>query len=192
VIYGSSSGLTATGDQLWHQDSTGIDGVAEADDDFGGVLTTGDFDCDGYADVVIGVPREAISSDDDAGALHVLYGGSGGLTSVNDLYYQGNGGVNGVAEAGDQFGAALAAGNIDGDDASGIDCDDLAVGVPGEDLDVGQEDAGYLYVMYGGSSGLSTTGDEAFHQDVSGIVDTAEANDRFAERLAIVDQDGDG
>jgi hypothetical protein len=36
-------GLTASGDQVWSQDSPGIVGVAEAADGFGGALTTGDF-----------------------------------------------------------------------------------------------------------------------------------------------------
>jgi hypothetical protein len=35
VIYGSAGGLTATGDQFWNQDSTGIPGVAESGDEFG-------------------------------------------------------------------------------------------------------------------------------------------------------------
>ena len=35
VIYGSAAGLTAAGNQLWYQDIAGIDGVAEAGDQFG-------------------------------------------------------------------------------------------------------------------------------------------------------------
>ena len=40
VLYGSGSGLTAVGDQLWHQDSPGILGGAEAGDYFGHSLAS--------------------------------------------------------------------------------------------------------------------------------------------------------
>ena len=35
VLYGSVAGLTASGDQLWHQDRPGVKGGAEADELFG-------------------------------------------------------------------------------------------------------------------------------------------------------------
>jgi hypothetical protein len=35
VLYGASGGLTASGDQFVHQDSSGIKGDAETDDFFG-------------------------------------------------------------------------------------------------------------------------------------------------------------
>ena len=191
VIYGSSSGLTTTGDQVFHQDTTGINGVAESGDQLGEVLTTGDFDCDGYDDVVIGVPSESVGSDDDAGATQVLYGSSGGVSTVDDIYHQGTAGVNGTPEAGDHFGGAVAAGNFNGDDDNGVACDDLAIA--SVDEHVGSvADAGYLYTLLGGTNGLSTTGDFAWHQDTTGVADEAEANDRFGLRLATGDADLDG
>lgn len=38
VIYGSSGGLTAAGDQIWHQNRRGIAGSAESGDQFGGAI----------------------------------------------------------------------------------------------------------------------------------------------------------
>jgi len=38
VLYGSVNGVTAAGNQLWHQNSPGIDGSAEYDDRFGEAL----------------------------------------------------------------------------------------------------------------------------------------------------------
>jgi hypothetical protein len=38
VLLGSAAGLTAAGEQIWHQDSAGILDVAEAGDLFGGWL----------------------------------------------------------------------------------------------------------------------------------------------------------
>lgn len=191
IVYGSSTGLTTTGDQVFHQDSSGVKGAAEIDDQFGDVLAAGDFDCDGFDDLVIGVPLEGISTASDAGAVHVLYGSSSGVSTADDIWYQGASGVNGSPEAGDHFGAALAAGNFDGDTSGGLACEDLAIGAPDEDVG-STSDAGFVYSLLGGASGLSTTGDVALHQDASGVEDTSQANDRFGLRLLVGDEDADG
>ncbi len=190
IFYGGPGGLSTVGDQLWHQDTTGINGVAEVGDFLGDALTTGDFNCDGYSDIAIGVPREGISGKAEAGATHVFYGGPGGVTSVDDIWHQAVSGVNGTAEAGDHFGEALAAGNYNGDVSGTRPCDDLAIASPGEAIGAITE-AGYLYIIDGGPSGLSTTGDQAFHQNSSAVEDTAEAGDRFGARLWAFDDNGD-
>ena len=110
VLYGTVGGLTATGDQLWRQDVAGVQGGEEPDDRFGYALAAGDFDGDKYVDLAIGVPYEAIGTEDQAGAVNVLYGSSFGLSAAGDqLWYQGSGGLQGTAETGDRFGYALAA-----------------------------------------------------------------------------------
>ena len=38
VLYGTASGLSASGNQFWHQNSAGILDAAEEDDRFGSVL----------------------------------------------------------------------------------------------------------------------------------------------------------
>jgi hypothetical protein len=58
VLYGTSAGLSASGDQLLHQDSTGILGTAEDYDFFGESAVGGDFNCDGIADLVPGGEAE--------------------------------------------------------------------------------------------------------------------------------------
>ena len=191
VLYGSATGLTASGDQLWHQDSTGISDSAESEDDFGSVLGAGDFNCDGDADLVIGVPMEKISSRDEAGAVHVLYGSTGGLTGVDDYYVEGYGGVDDNPHPGDHFGAAFAAGNFNGDDNNGTACLDLAIAAPDEHVS-SLPRAGFVYVIYGNSSGLSTTGDDLFHQDIRGAEGGAEEVDRFGARVDVVDRNADG
>lgn len=50
VLFGSPTGLTANGNQLWHQDSHGVEETAESDDRFGKALAAGDFNGDGFAD----------------------------------------------------------------------------------------------------------------------------------------------
>jgi hypothetical protein len=68
-----------------------------------------DFDNDGFADLAVGVSSEDVGAIVDAGAVNVLYGSAGGLSgSGSQLFTQDSSGVVDAAEAGDQFGYALA------------------------------------------------------------------------------------
>lgn len=189
VLYGSPSGLTATGDQRFHQDSTGVSDTAETGDAFGGSLAAGDFNCDGYDDIAIGVPLESWTIQ-EAGGVHVLYGSASGVSTVQDWWRQGLPGVPGGNDNDDHFGASLAAGNFNGDASSGHACADLAIGIPDEDIS-GITDAGRVYVIYGATSGLSTSSDLALHQNKTGVEGDAESGDRFSARLSSRDSNGD-
>jgi hypothetical protein len=174
VLYGSAaSGLTATGSQLWSQNSPGIAGGAEFGDLFGADLAAGDFNGDGRADLAVG----ALGENDFAGVVHVLYGAAAsGLTAAgSQLWSQDSPGIEGVAEASDLFGDALAAGDFNGDGRA-----DLAIGAPGEN-----NARGVVHVLYGAAaSGLSATGSQLWSQDSPGIAGVAEARDFFGNSLA--------
>jgi hypothetical protein len=71
-----------------------------------------DFNNDGADDLAVGVPGEDVGSVVDAGAVTVLYGSTGGLTSIGSQQFTQP--VSAV-ETDDQFGAALASGDVDGD-----------------------------------------------------------------------------
>jgi hypothetical protein len=110
VIYGSSSGLQTSSpvDQLWHQDVASIEETAEPKERFGLVLSSGDFNGDGEADLVAGTPYESVGSFTNAGALNVIYGSSSGLTSSGDqLWHQDSPGVNGEAGMSRYFGSSI-------------------------------------------------------------------------------------
>jgi hypothetical protein len=108
VLYSSAAGLTAGGDQLWHQETPGVLEGAEGFDRFGGSLASGDYNGDGAGDLAIGVPGEDIGDITDAGAVNVLYGSGAWLTATGDqLWHQDRVGVQGMAEAGDQLGFSL-------------------------------------------------------------------------------------
>ena len=175
IIYGGAGGLTVTGNQLWSQDSAGIAGGSEAGDLFGFSVRAGDFNNDGFDDLAIGVPVEAIGAVMGAGAVNVIYGaaGAGLVAAGNQIWFSDNGLPNAL-EAGDDYGRTLAAGDFNNDGF-----DDLAIGGPLEDVGA-IVDAGAVSVLYGsGIGGLTAQGGQSFHQNIAGIADAAEASDRF-------------
>src|SRR5262245_32001629 len=94
-------------------------------DRFAASLAAGDFNNDGKDDLAVGVPGRLVTGQDGAGAVGILGGTAGALVPVIWLDQEDGGEVS---EAGDEFGAALATGDLDGDGVS-----DLAIGVPRED-----------------------------------------------------------
>jgi hypothetical protein len=187
VLLGTPSGLTATGDQRWHQDSTDINNKAETDDNFGLGVGSGDFDGNGYDDLAVGVPLENLEKGDNGGGVNVIYGSATGLTSVADnFWHQDVADINNEVESDDWFGYRVAGGDFNGDGF-----DDLLTGVPDEDLS-GGADAGGISVIYGSASGLSAAGDDFWHQDSTGITNEAETGDEFGISVAAGDFDGDG
>ncbi len=187
VIYGSGAGLTAAGDQIWHQDQPSVQGVAEAGDAFGASVVCGNFNLDQYDDLAVGVPGEDVGGEADAGAVVILFGSAAGLTATgNQIWHQDSTGVADVAEAGDRFGAALAAGDFDDDLA-----DDLAIGVPGENIDT-LNNAGTVNVLYGGSNGLSAQDSQTWTEDKPLVPNTSAGDESFGAALAAGDFNNDG
>jgi hypothetical protein len=80
VVYGSAKGLDLTRKQVISQNTPGIPGAAETNDDYGDGLAAGDLDGDGYADLVVGAPGEGVGEVTYAGTLAVLWGGKQGLS----------------------------------------------------------------------------------------------------------------
>jgi hypothetical protein len=177
IIYGSSTGLVDTGNELFNENSLGRAIGAEAGDRFGDALAAGDFDSDGRSDLAIGVPGEDFGGRVDIGAVAVLYGSSsGGLSaSRNQLFTQDTLGVLDLSEAGDSFGDSLVWGDF-GKGPQG----DLAIGAPLEDT--GVTNSGGVNVLYGSSTGLTATGNQFFRQTGSGDA-ASEAGDTFGAAL---------
>lgn len=197
VLYGSAGGLSPTAvlpDQMWHQDrddGTPILDKVEEDDYFGFALAAGNFDNDAYDDLAIGAYGEDSPSKSDIGVVHVLYGTPSGLSGQDNQQWEQGDWSTLESESGDMYGKSLAAGDFNG---SGFD--DLAVGVPEEDVDIPGaetvEDAGAVNVLYGSSSGLSVNQMAILFQNGTTIYDQPEYQDQFGEVLAAVDFGGTG
>lgn len=186
VLYGGPNGLSGVGDQMWTQDSDGIKSAAQKGDRFGKALAAGDFDGDGIDDLAIGSPGERLGGNNGAGAVHVLYGDGDGLTAdKSDFFHQNVNNVLDEAEAGDNFGHTLAAGDFDGDGMT-----DLAVGVRAETID-GVEGAGMVQVFPGSKRGL-TKDDTIWHRGTPGIEGDLQAFAEFGFSLAAGHLDADG
>jgi FG-GAP repeat len=178
VLYGSATGLQPGGD-MFVQGSDGVGGTRENNDRFGSAVAKGDFNGDGVVDLAVGAPGEVVGSAVNTGAVNVLYGSGGGLTG-GPVLTQPN------AEAGDLFGATLAAGDFDGDGFV-----DLAAGVPGENVGaVGN--AGAVTVLFGSGRGLTTAGSQTLSQGGTGVAGAAEEWDAFGGSLAAGTLAGDG
>lgn len=188
IIYGSASGLTAAGSQLWEQGSTGMPGAREAGDEFGWSLAAGDFNADGRDDLAIGVPFENISGKIDVGMVTILKGqtGSGLSTTGALLLHQGVAGVEGANEGGDRYAYALFSDLWNADARA-----DLAVGVPNEGVG-NKSGAGKVHVFFGSASGITPTGMLNLHQAVPGMPGTPQAGDFFGNPITSGDHNGDG
>ncbi|HEX8105302.1 MAG TPA: FG-GAP repeat protein [Solirubrobacteraceae bacterium] len=180
MLGGTPAGLTATGSQLWSQQTTGIADAAEAGDHFGAALAAGALTTEAHADIAIGVPGEGTSAGGTAqGAVHVLAGSPTALTATgSQLWTQNSAGVADASQAGDRFGAALTIANFGGTTQA-----EVAIGVPGEDIGA-VEDVGIVHILPGAASGPTATGSQVWGQNTAGVPDAAEADDRFGATLA--------
>ncbi|MFG2544843.1 FG-GAP repeat protein [Streptomyces sp. NPDC048594] len=151
----------------------------------GPAVVSGDWDGTGQDDLVIG--------DTGAGAPKgggiTLYLGRGDLSGLEpepaQYWTQDSPGVPGTAEAGDQWGADLSAGDTDGDGHP-----DLAVGAPGEDIG-SVADAGAVWVLRGDPTGFSSAGVKSFDQQLAAIPGAAEKSDRWGAQVRLVDANKD-
>jgi hypothetical protein len=117
--------------------------LGQAGEKFGHSVAIGDFDNDGYADVLTGAPYATVNSVSNAGAAYIYYGPFSASDTSPDVYIEGSAGTN--------LGWAVASGLFNNDDYW-----DAAVSQKDDDV----------YVYYGSSSwsGQENTPDVTFDE----------------------------
>ncbi|MEV5609098.1 FG-GAP-like repeat-containing protein [Streptomyces sp. NPDC052225] len=149
VLYGTASGPSSTRTKAITQETSGVPGIGEKGDQFGTDIAASDVNGDGYADIAVGVPGEAIGSVKNAGAVVLLKGGKAGLSGTGaQAFNQSTTGVPGASESGDMFGLQVLLTDVNGDGLA-----DLTSAAPLEDGTY--KDSGAAWVLRGTKSGLT-------------------------------------
>jgi hypothetical protein len=185
VVYGSALGAGRSAPStLLSQAGRDVPGAPERGDRLGAALAVGDFDGDGVGDLAAGAAGENRSR----GLVVVFPGrrGQGVGAAPATAISQSTPGVAGRGEAGDEFGAALAAGDVTGDGRA-----DLAVGAPAENgsAEEPQLGEGAVSVFLGSATGLSVRGSQRWSQHSPGVDGVPGSTDRFGYRLVIAPLD---
>ena len=203
VFYGSSDSISLSNEQFWQQNGEYSIGDMygshpEDGDKFGTSLTTGDFNGDGYSELVVGAPNEGFAEiGGNVGSVNVIYGSDDGLGLPNhqwlyhDLAIGDDGSVLGslVGEASfnTYFGSAITTADFNNDGY-----EELVIGVPGYKLEGTNDEVGAINIVKGTGDGLIIPGNQLWNQDggwddkgnfLGDLFDTAEDNDAFGKGL---------
>ncbi|MFB9238577.1 hypothetical protein ACFFWC_24130 [Plantactinospora siamensis] len=152
VFTGRSGGLYNRAVRVITQATAGVPGAPEGGDLFGGALAAGDVTGDGKADVLVGVPGEALGSTTESGMITLLKGSAGGLIGTGSQGFdESNSVIPGAPERGDRFGASVAVLNYNGTGPL-----DAVVAAPGEEVpgDQAGYPSGLMTPLLGSSGGL--------------------------------------
>ena len=131
-----------------------LDGVGVNDRSGFSVSSAGDVNGDGFDDLIVGAYSASPNGYTRAGSSFVVFGKSGGFTSVISLStLDGTNGfrLDGAAERDESGTSVSRAGDFNGD---GLD--DLIVGAKEADLSLALTDVGATYVVFGRLSGFSS------------------------------------
>ncbi|MDG9712146.1 VCBS repeat-containing protein [Streptomyces sp. DH10] len=135
------------------QASTGVPGADEANDGFGGSVSIGDANGDGYGDLAIGVVFEDVGTLEDAGSTVLMNGSASGVSRTGGrTLTQATAGVPGTAEAIDYFGSDVLLADVTKDGRA-----EFTVSAGFED-----EGIGSVTALRGSATGPVTAGARSF------------------------------
>ena len=188
IIYGTRDGLTYRGSQTWFDANLG--GYYTSGTSFGKSLAVGHINGDRFADLAIAAPgRNYLDGrewESRSGAVVVLYGSRYGLTDFASENIYRSSGLPGSPIEEERVGETIALGDFDGNGY-----DDLAIGVPCQDVSE-QQDAGAVIILPAGRNGLQPRNARVIHQDRGGVPGAPEEGDQFGSMLTARDFNGDG
>lgn len=142
-------------------------GLAQGASFFGKAIARGDFNCDGADDIAVGVPDISLAQLGNTaprtGAVFIYYSKKNATGDLYTLRTSPTPSLNPAVPGTDpqvitfddlsasaEFGAALAAGNMNKDRIGAYPCDDLAVGAPSSNSQ------GEAFVFFGSQQGLKS------------------------------------
>jgi hypothetical protein len=108
VLNGSASGITTAQSHIWRPGVQNIAGICANTRRFGQALAAGNFDSDEYVDLAIGAPYSFTTNS----AVHVLYGGTTGLSATRDQRFTAPALPGGDPGDDGGFGSKLATGRL--------------------------------------------------------------------------------
>lgn len=199
LYFGGPEGVGAEAPVRFRPGMNGVPGTVHSWESFGRVLDAGDFDGDGYDDLMVGDPYDWNSKYGTYGSVVALYGRKGGGSSFRfrkaQFWDKDSSGIYGTVgkwkeDAPDLFGWSLGVADFNGDGR-----DDVAIGAPGSPVKRSgrtYEDAGTINVIYGSSKGLTATGNKQYTLDTSGVPGTAKTRDYLGVAADGGDANGDG
>ncbi|MCC6901794.1 MAG: VCBS repeat-containing protein [Polyangiaceae bacterium] len=163
-------------------------------------VTAGDFNCDGFEDLAVGLATATVGTTLFAGVVQVAYGSASGLEvpaagAQPKRWQRIDQSIPGIGNGPNQldaFGGKLAAGNFNGDSSYGRPCIDLAT----KSNEGGVQGKGAVTIINGSSGGLTPTGSKFFQEGTVlggvAVAGTAGPFDVFGGSLAITSADDDG
>ena len=186
VVFGSPTPTDVDLLTLTPEQGIRIDGAAAGDESGWSVSGAGDFDADGYDDVIIGAHGAARGS---AGSSYVLFGSDTPDTIIDLATLTPDQGIRiDGAAAGDLSGYSVSgAGDVDADGN-----DDVIIGAPGADPN-SRSSAGSSYVVFGSDTPSTTSTSRRSPPDQGIRIDGAAAGDLSGvsvSRAGDVDADG--
>jgi FG-GAP-like repeat/FG-GAP repeat len=161
---------TRTVADIFNPAFTQLNGVA-AGDEFGASVGAGDFDKDGYTDIVVGARGDVVGQGTSKGMAYVYRGSKNGISTTPSVV------LNGEQSKG-EFGRTLTVGDVNGDGYA-----DIMIGAHGTDAGAGFHQ-GRIFIYYGGPKGISTTPSQTLTGEHKG--------DEFGRTFDVIDMDGDG
>jgi Ca2+-binding RTX toxin-like protein len=154
LVFGKASGFAADINLNTLSGGNGfkLSGAAASDSSGYSVASAGDFNGDGYDDLIVGAV--GAGALDDSGASYIIYGKASGFAATLEL--SGLTAAAGVklngAAAGEGSGNSVASAC----DVNGDGFDDVIVGAPGAGTSVGYRYAGASYIVFGRPAGTAS------------------------------------